>query len=175
MADLQVAEPYILLNEGGYATLDGDTYEGIARNYYPKWDGWSIIDAAKPLSHGELIPNPNLSSLVDAFYKTNFWNGIMGDSIENQGVATYLYDFYVNAMHNAVKCVQRVLGVTVDGGFGNGTLAAVNGYSGDLLADLHTERVRYYNAIATGNNAQFLNGWLNRANSLYEKLGGTIS
>ena len=62
------------------------------------------------------------------------------------------------------------MGVTVDGGFGNGTLAAVNAYTGDLLADLHNARCNYYKDIAQNGSAKFLTGWLNRANDLYDKL-----
>lgn len=174
MADFKTAEPYILLNEGGYARVPGDsggeTYEGISRNDFPHWQGWNVIDAHQPLDHGEIIPDPSLAADVDSFYQENFWNGIKGDEIENQAVATYLYDFYVNAMHNTTKCLQRVLGITADGAFGSGTLSAVNNYNGDLLLDLHTARKNYYLSIAVGHNAQFLSGWVNRANNLYAKL-----
>lgn len=174
MGDFLSAQPYVIQNEGGYCEVHGDkggeTYCGIARNFFPAWAGWAILEPHKPLAYNEIIDDDQLNSLVNQFYKKQFWDGILGDGIDSQAVATYLYDFYVNAMHNAVKCIQRIVGVTVDGGFGNGTLAAVNGYSGDLLGELHNARCDYYKKIAPNDNAKFLVGWLSRADSLYEKL-----
>ena len=108
--------------------------------------------------------------MVNQFYKKQFWDTILGDHIDSQAIATYLYDFYVNAMHNAIKCTQHIVGVTADGSFGAGTLAAVNAFSGNLLTELHKARCDYYTAIAQNGSAKFLSGWLNRANDLYDKL-----
>ena len=174
MAEFLSAQSYVIKNEGGYCEVPGDkggeTYCGIARNYYPNWPGWEIIEGHKPLAYNELIPDTDLSSLVNQFYKKQCWNSILADGIDSQALATYLYDFYVNAMHNAVKCVQRIVGVTPDGSFGSATLAAINNYPGDLLKDLHTARCNYYTEIAQNGSAKFLSGWLNRANDLYDKL-----
>lgn len=174
MAEFLSAQPLVIKNEGGYCEIPGDkggeTYCGISRNNFPNWPGWQTIDDNKPLSYNEVIDDDNLKSLINQFYKANFWDKILGDAIDSQAVAAYLYDFKVNAGANAVKCVQRIVGVTVDGGFGNGTLEAVNGYSGDLLSDLHTARCDYYKEIAQNGSAKFLNGWINRANSMYSVL-----
>jgi len=174
MAEFLSAQPYVIKNEGGYCEVPGDkggeTYSGIAHNYYPNWPGWPIIEGHKPLAYNEIIEDTELTSLVNQFYKKQFWDTILGDGIDSQAVATYLYDFYVNAMHNAVKCTQRIVGVTPDGSFGSGTLAALNAYKGDLLQELHKARCDYYTAIAQNGSAKFLTGWLNRANDLYAKM-----
>jgi lysozyme family protein len=171
MADFLAAQPYVMINEGGYANLTGDTggetYAGISRNNFPDWAGWEIIDNSKPIARGAILPE--LNSAVNQFYKPNFWDGIKGDGITEQNIAVYVYDFYVHAEHNAAKVVQRTIGVTADGIFGNGSLNALND-AGDCLAALHDARVAYYNEIGVGNNARFLQGWLNRANNLYDKL-----
>lgn len=173
MADFMKAQPYVLKYEGGYVydPLDhgGETYRGISRIYFPKWAGWELVDGHKPLLRGEIIESHLLEGMVGEFYKTQLWDNMRGDQIESQGVGTYLYDFYVNAGRNAVKCMQRVLGVTDDGIIGPGTLAAIN-KADNLLERLHESRVGYYTRIATGTNARFLKGWMNRANSLYEAL-----
>ena len=125
MAEFLSAQQYVIKNEGGYCEVPGDkggeTYCGIAHNYYPNWPGWPIIEKHKPLAYNELIADSDLTSLVNRFYKKQFWDAILGDGIDSQALATYLYDFYVNAMHNAVKCTQRIVGVTPDGSFGSGT------------------------------------------------------
>jgi lysozyme family protein len=169
MAEFLASQPYVLLNEGGYAALDLDTYRGIARRFFSAWEGWQLVDDNKPLAPGEIIPSAELDGLVDAFYKTNFWDKLLGDSIDSQAVATYCYDWYVNAGHNALKGIQSVLGVTADGVFGRETLQALNA-AGDILPALHDRRVAYYRDIATGDNAKFLAGWEHRANGLFEKL-----
>ena len=49
----------ILREESGYANVSGDlggeTYRGITRKNFPKWDGWKIVDENKPLKKGEII------------------------------------------------------------------------------------------------------------------------
>jgi lysozyme family protein len=174
MADFKAAQPYILQYEGGWNNVTGDTggetYQGISRNNFPNWSGWAIIDAHKPIQYNKVIADPVLDGMVNQFYKANFWDKMLGDGIDSQEVATYIYDWKVNAGNNAIKELQKILGVTVDGGFGTGTLQATNEYQGNLLSDLHDARVLYYNRIGVNGSAKFLNGWLSRANSLYNVL-----
>ncbi len=174
MAEFLSAQKKILSNEGGYvfdpSDNGGETYCGISRKNFPNWDGWKNIDELKPLDRGEVVSSFVVASEVNTFYKANFWDKMLGDSITEQPIAEYLYDFYVNAGRNALKCLQRIVGVTDDGVFGNGTLNALNEYAGDLLAELHKSRLEYYNSIAVGSNARFLTGWNNRANNLYNLL-----
>ena len=175
MAEFKDALSYVLIEEGGYvpAELDpngGETYRGISRNNFPNWDGWHDIDALQPIERGEILDSIIVASKVNTFYKANFWNRLLGDMITEQSVATYLYDWFVNSGGNAIKELQKALGLTVDGGFGKDCLAAVNGFEGDLLQVIHNARIAYYERIGTGKNAVFINGWLNRANGLYDKL-----
>lgn len=172
MADFLSANKYIAPNEGGWNHVSGDdeTYIGINRRFFPTWAGWALVDAHKPLNYNEIIADDNLNSLVNQFYKRNFWDSMLGDGIDSQAVATYLYDFRVNAGGNAIKCVQKVVGAFPDGGMGDKTLQAINDYTGDLLTDLHKERCDYYNRIGQKESDKFLTGWLNRANKMYEIL-----
>jgi len=169
MAEFLASQPYVLLNEGGYTPLDGDTYRGIARRFFPKWEGWKMIGYLKPLEQGEMVQSAALDSMVNMFYKANFWDKILGDGIDSQAIAPYCYDWYVNAGRNAIKNIQAVLGVAEDGIFGGSTLHALNA-AGYVLPTLHNKRVGYYREIAVGDNAKFLAGWESRANGLYDKL-----
>ena len=174
MANFLLAQPYIIKNEGGYADdprdRGGETYRGISRKFFPEWNGWTAVDNAKPLERGQVIENPGLNGEIAVFYKQNFWDSCLLDSVNDQGFATYFYDFHVNAGANATKCLQRLLKLSVDGAFGPHTLAAVNGYEGDLFGDFHNKRLSYYHDIGTGKNEVFLKGWLHRANYMYEQL-----
>lgn len=172
MAEFKAAHKYIAPNEGGWNDVEGDdeTYIGINRRFWPNWEGWKIVDAHKPLHYNEVIADDNLNGLVNQFYKRNFWDNMMGDFIDSQAVATYLYDFRVNAGGNAIKAIQKVVGAFPDGTIGDKTIHAINDFHGDLLYLLHTARCDYYRSKATNGSAKFLQGWLNRANKMYEIL-----
>lgn len=118
-------------NEGGWNHVKGDnggeTYKGIARNYHPKWEGWKIVDKAKPLKHNQIIKNDELDRLVSAFYKKNFWDVIGGDQIEDQLTADTLYDFGVNSGHGrSIQNIQEVLGFSKTGKITKQLLEAIN-------------------------------------------------
>lgn len=173
MAEFMKAQRFVLQAEGGYVfdpnDAGGETYRGISRHNFPQWVGWEEVDKAKPKT-GEIIQSQFLDNAVNAFYQTNFWDNIKADQIDSQKVATYGYDWYVNAGRNAIKEIQKVLGIADDGIIGPGTLGAINTSGEGLLILIHNARIEYYQRIATGHNARFLKGWLNRCNYLYSQL-----
>lgn len=162
-------------NEGGYVNdpsdKGGETYAGVARNYWPSWKGWPIIDASKPLKRGDFIKNEELESCIKQFYRQNFWNKIQGDYIDSQAVATFIYDWTLTS-GKAIKIIQRELGLTDDGIFGNGTLAAVNNAGDDFLSRLHKMRDAYYHFLVNRDATlqKFLLGWVRRNDELFNKL-----
>lgn len=174
MANFAEAQPHIIRNEGGYVNdphdSGGETYRGITRKNFPKWEGWSIVDANKPMHRGQIIDSGILAMNVNQFYKSEFWDKMQGDALKNQALATYIYDFKVTSGGNAVKVLQRLLGIPDTGNLGPITLAAVNGYTGDLLTLYHLARIKYYTEIGVGKNSVFVRGWLNRCNAMYDAL-----
>lgn len=186
MANLQLAEAKTLKWEGGYCNVVGDaggeTIFGIARNMHSKLKLWKILDdyksSFKPFSkanYKELeqlcLGNAEFKKEMDNFYKSQFWDKIKGDEINSQEVANALYDFAVNSgVSRAVKSIQEVLGVGVDGAIGNQTITAINTkFEGaELCNKLCDKRKAFFEAIAKkGQNAKFLNGWLNRVKDFY--------
>lgn len=166
--------------EGGYANLKGDrggeTIWGIARNFHEdnKYlrDFWKELDIYKnSLSNleGKVFTN-QLNALCNGnaimqncakeFYTKEFWYKIKGDFITEQKVAENLFDFYVNAGKNAIKAIQRIVGVADDGIFGAKTLEAVQNYNGNLNEALVNARIKYYKSL---NKPDFEKGWINRA------------
>ena len=148
--------------EGGYKlhTVKGDrggqTYAGIARNFWEDWEGWDRIDA------GQF--DDQLKSQVQAFYKKEFWDRIKGDDIASQGIAFCIYDFAVNAgVSTAVKIAQRLIGSTPDGLFGPNTLSFLNTFP-DFIEKYSLRKCFYYRDICLKNPSQltFMGGWLNR-------------
>ena len=181
MADFKLFWPILLRQEGYYANdkddKGGETWEGIARNMYPAWSGWAIVDAHRPPGGfiGEMQANAILKPLEDlqvkvlVFYKSIQWDTIDGDQIQNQSIANFMADWGVNAgMSTPVKHAQKVLSLDVDGKMGPHTLAAINSVDGPLFfSKMQAEREQFYMDVVTRNpqDKKFLNEWLQRNQS----------
>ena len=162
MADFIPAFEKMIVNEGGYVlhTVQGDrggqTFAGIARNAWPKWEGWAVIDRGG---------RPDAET-VRRFYRENFWQPVRGDEIDNQDVARTLFDFAVNAgARTAAILAQTVLGVTPDGRPGPKTISALNAIDPEkfILAYALAKLARYRDIVTRDRSQQkFLLGWLNR-------------
>lgn len=152
MATFSKAITKVLKHEGGYMNdsfdYGGETNFGISKRAYPNLDIKNLtIEDAK------------------AIYKRDYWDKIKGDQIECEELALNIFDMAVNAgVGTAVKLVQIVCKVGVDGVFGSKTLAAVNGIGRKLNDSYTLERVKHYVNICNRNQSQnkFLRGWLNR-------------
>jgi len=167
----------LLKYEGGYSKdprdSGGETFKGISRRYFPKWEGWSIID----VNHFD----PRLDDLVAQFYKQQFWDKLLLDEVSNGEVAKILFNFSVNIGKKQItKKVQRILHVTIDGSFGPQTLNALNEFctsnSNEFVYHLLLEVVELYVQIVNKNRTQkvFLLGWLNRVIRTYYSFERTV-
>lgn len=146
MANFDEAFDLIMGYEGGYDNdpydVGGETYKGIARNYYPEWKGWEIIDQAKEDSRFpyNLRDIEELDKKVKKFYRKLYWNLFWGDKIQNQAIANELFDCGVNlGINRAIKYLQIALNVlnrnatlysdlVEDGIYGPATHNALNTY-----------------------------------------------
>ncbi|MEH0157368.1 glycosyl hydrolase 108 family protein [Limibacter armeniacum] len=180
-------------HEGYYANVaqdrGGETYRGIARKYWPNWEGWKIVDQEKrnnggSLPHNYRIVDATLDKLVLSFFKTHYWEKPLFDKVRDKQLAGLLFDFYVNSSSSAIRVVQDTLNkhfgqmLKVDGVMGNNTLAAINAVNGYMLFNqLVEERKAFYQRIVAANPSQsvFLKGWLARAQSYaYESISGLL-
>lgn len=103
MANFKISIPKVLKYEGGYVNdptdNGGETYKGISRKFWPKWEGWVIIDKYKKskVNFPKVLDSDNkLQDLILTFYKTNFWDKIGGDKINNQELTDLMFDGAVN-------------------------------------------------------------------------------
>lgn len=184
MADFKLYWPILLRVEGYYANdkddKGGETWEGIARNEYPAWSGWPIVDSHRPVGGfvsreqaNELLkPDEILQAKVIQFYKSSQWDVLEGDQINNQSIANFLVDWGVNGgLSVPVKHAQKVLvfpTASIDGKMGPHTLSAINTADGlAFFNNMKQERIDFYHAIVNHNPSQekFLNTWLTRTNS----------
>lgn len=165
MADFSQSIGKTLLQEGGYVNdpsdSGGETYRGISRNNFPKWEGWRLIDVNY---HLMLDKNTELQGLVVDFYRQNFWQY---DGINDQQVADKVFDLSVNVGKvHAIKILQQAAGVTpVDGLYGPNTEKVVNLHpQGSLVTAIRIAAENYHKEVAQAHpeDQKFLADWLRR-------------
>lgn len=175
-------------HEGGYANhpddKGGETYKGIARVYWPQWEGWERVDALKP-DDGAMAADEALQTAVESFYKANFWDPWWGDQVSafSHECATEVFDTGVNmGVKHGVKFLQRALNLmnraehlfndlTVDGIMGPNTLKGLElvvGEGDDSVAALWTwmnvlQGMRYIEIMERDDSQEsFARGWSKR-------------
>ena len=103
-------------------------------------------------------------------FKDGYWDKCKADEIDSQIVANIIVDWaWMSGVKTAVKKIQKLLGVEVDGIVGRETINAINNCNEDILFnDIYNERVRFYTNIVEKKPSQkmFLHGWLNRLNDI---------
>jgi len=180
MASFNQAYGITMRNEGGYCNnpndRGGETWRGIARNFWPNWTGWKIVDQIKALKPANLNTaldaNATLEAQVLAFYKTNFWDTEGLDGIASQQVANQLFDTAVNMGTGvASKFLQQAINslkanaVVVDGQVGPKTVAAANALDSLALynAVCALRKTRYEQIIANNpSQSIFEKSWFSR-------------
>ncbi|MCJ8211584.1 hypothetical protein MUY27_17835 [Mucilaginibacter sp. RS28] len=180
MAQFPTAFHLTMGNEGGYANNPndhgGETYAGVARNFWPKWSGWQYVDAIvsqHPASlNAALAASAPLQAAVASFYQANFWDTLSLTSLNSQQLANQLFDAAVNMGTGiAGKFLQQAVNavapgtLTVDGQVGPLTIAAANKQNIESLYNqvISLRRARYLAIIqANPSQAQFRNSWMSR-------------
>lgn len=185
MANFNLAFQITDGHEGGYVNdpndNGGETYRGIARKFWPNWQGWRIIDDYKfkhKLIKGQIIDDPSLNNQVRAFYKSHFWDINKLDSIVDQGIANEIYDTGVNmGIKIAAIFLQQGLNllnrnqkyyqdIKEDGSIGPVTISMTNAhkYPRCLEKTLNILQGARYVEICKNNPSQetFFRGWLTR-------------
>ena len=149
----------VFKNEGEYSNNSndsgGETKYGISKSAYPNLD---IKDLTKDKAR--------------EIYFQDYFKKSSAHLIVDEDLAIKFFDLVVNlGQVQATKNLQRALkifspNIKDDGILGSLTLNAINSLnklqSFGLLCSLKTETAYFYKSIATGKNAIFLKGWLNR-------------
>jgi lysozyme family protein len=174
---------FTLLKEGYYVNdkddKGGETYRGISRVNFPKWEGWKIVDNSKPLKKGDKINSSELDSMILSFYYENFYTKIKAEQVNDTLVAAHLYDHGVNGgLARSVKLLQKAINnvykanIKVDGMIGNVTLGWANKEKAkELGTEFSKQRISYYKDLTVINPTykKFLDGWLNRVSDVNKK------
>lgn len=149
---------WALIHEGGYVNHPKDpggaTNKGVIQRTY---DGYRDR-IGKPR---QSVRSITMAEVMD-IYKSQYWDLINGDALPD-GLDYAMYDFSINSgPSRAVKFLQEILGVKVDGVMGNGTLGAIqrrNDISG-LIQELCLKRWNWMKRLKTF--ATFGKGWTRR-------------
>ena len=168
--------------EGGYANdpddKGGETWRGIARNYWGKLAMWKVIDTLIPIKpktwnrdvftaiNKKLWASDEVNKSVDTFYESNFWDTVNLDNITSQEVANLLFDISVNmGSGRAAKFLQLASKVDPDGKIGNVTLEKANSINSKILYnEILDLRKKKYDEIIQENPKQekFREDWYAR-------------
>jgi len=173
MADFTQAFQLMIAHEGGYGNdpddPGGETYKGVARKIFSKWDGWTKVDILKRQSGfpANLDKDPELQQNVSDFYRVTFWDKMNGDQITNQDVASSVFDFGVNAgISTSASLAQMVVGAKSDGVIGPDSISAINNFDPDyFLASFTVAKIaRYINIVKKRpTSRKYFYGWVIRA------------
>ena len=146
----------ILHHEGLYVNHPSDpggsTMRGVTQAV---WEDW--VD--RPVTEEEMR-----SLTVDdvtPIYKRNYWDRIKGDALPS-GVDFAVFDLAVNGgTGRGARMLQKVVGVTHDGGIGPQTLGAVGRMDAvDIIEQYAAQREAFYRRLKTFDT--FGRGWLRR-------------
>jgi|TARA_Y100000310_G_scaffold130972_1_gene130195 lysozyme family protein len=172
MAKFDIAYKHVLKWEGGYVNdpddPGGETYRGVARRYWSKWEGWTIVDMMKNKSNfpKNLHEHDELQKLIHEFYQKNFWDKVRGDEIKSQDVAEDIFDFAVNAgVRTSSKLAQLACGASPDGVIGKNTIKTVNECNEELfIAKFALNKIAKYVGICNKRRSsrKYFFGWIRR-------------
>lgn len=121
------------------------------------------------------IKTPSVADLKVLPYKvwrdivySLYWSKWKADLIEDQDVANIVVDWVWGSGATTIKKVQNILGVTADGIVGPKTITALN-KDKDIRNKVYSARKVFFENIVKRNPSQkkWLNGWMNRLNSVY--------
>lgn len=154
--------------EGGFANNPHDpghaTMDGVTQAVYTEW----------LTTHGRHDAPVRGISLADrqAIYRAYFWNEVRGDDLY-EGLDLIMADTaWGSGPVEAIKLLQRAVGVEDDGKFGEGTLKAVQEYRATnrdivLINKVCDERMKFFQSLSTWK--YFGHGWTTRLNGIEAK------
>ncbi|KZL02889.1 MULTISPECIES: glycoside hydrolase family 108 protein [unclassified Pseudovibrio] len=155
----------LLESEGGFAHRSrkadpgGPTNFGITQRTLSAWRGQSVsVQEVRSLERAEAVD----------IFRAQYWDAVKGDKMPS-GLDYALFDFAVNSgPARAVKTLQSILGVAVDGLAGVETLGALKTHNlGDLVSKLSAERLRFMKRLK--NWPYNKNGWTRRVRDVQQR------
>lgn len=194
MAEFTIAYEPVKKFEGGWsnnkADRGGETYAGIARNFFPGWPGWPVIDRWKrsvgtraSALNRALATVPELREMVEDWYRAEWWDRL-GLTALPQALAGEIFEQAVNLgkggcgkkvqivcnAYNYAGGGQLFADLAVDGAIGPKTLNALKAIVANkadapsLVHALNCMQGSHYLELAARkpSQRQFIVGWMSR-------------
>lgn len=163
MANFMTAIVRLIKHEGGYAAQDngrGAVNFGITQKTYDEL-GWATRKGW-PLTVKDL-KRPQ----AEEFYYEEFWCKSRANKIDNESLASLLFELSVNCgLGRAARWLQEAVGTTVDGIVGVQTMLNVNSQSSAVtIANLKGLAWEHYQGLAKSKPQIYgddLAGWMDR-------------
>jgi len=157
-SNFNICTEWALIHEGGYVNHPKDpggaTNKGVIQRTY---NGFRDL---KKLAR-QSVRHITMDEVME-IYKSQYWDLVQGDLLP-AGLDYAVYDFSINSgPSRAVRFLQEILGVKVDGVMGNATLGAVrkrNDING-LIQELCLKRWNWMKRLKTFST--FGKGWTRR-------------
>jgi lysozyme family protein len=150
----------LLVHEGGFVNHPSDpggmTNLGVTAKVWESWVGHPVDEKQmRALTPDDVAP----------LYKRKYWDACRADEFVS-GLDYAVFDCAVNSgVGRAVKLLQGCVGVTVDGGIGPATMAAVNQADPtNLIEDFCNARLQFLKSLNTW--PTFGKGWERRVNEV---------
>ena len=146
----------VLQHEGHYVNdprdPGGRTNMGVTQRAWEAYLNRSVTEAEMRT----LTPDD-----VKSFYKTQYWDKVKGDQLP-AGIDYAVFDFAVNSGANrAIKMLQQLAGVLVDGSLGPKSMEAIRSCDPDQIIDaLCDMRLDFLKRLATFDT--YGKGWTSR-------------
>jgi lysozyme family protein len=153
----------LLSHEGGFVNHPSDpggmTNFGVTK---------AVLDAYRGTVSTEAQMRALTAVEVAPIYKKNYWDKAKCDDLPS-GVDWSVMDWGVNSgTSRAAKALQRIIGVTADGGIGPMSLQAVANFEPREIVDkMYSVRQRFYEELSTF--ATFGKGWTRRNKETHEQ------
>jgi len=163
MANHKVLAPFIRYYEGGFVNNPNDpggaTMKGVTIATFR-----SVYEKNKTVADLKKITDEQWNTIFKKYY----WDKCKADLIDNQSVANMLVDFaWHSGVAAAVKKIQKIVGVEMDGVMGRVTVGAINNFwRGDVSVfdSLKAVRIMYLRGLKNWN--YFKNGWTTRVEAI---------
>ena len=166
---------WLLKHEGGFVDHPDDpggmTNKGITLNTYSRWLS-EVMDVDAELGEETMRNIPDAH--VEQIYRQEYWNKVGGDELPS-GVDHAVFDWGVNSgTGRSARALQRIVGVTADGGIGPITMSAVRKMdAAEIVEAMHTRRQAFYERLSTFET--FGKGWTRRNDETKEQALSLIS
>ena len=165
-ANFDAAQAFVLKWEGADGKVSNDKNDRGGITKYGVC--LRFLKTIRPNATADTVRNLTKKEATDIFH-SEFWDKCRCDELPDR-IAFALYDTAVNTgIKQAVKFLQRALGIKDDGIIGTDTVYfARNCDVDDVLASMLEQRRAFYRHLADKypTDKRFLNGWLNRVDDL---------